>query len=285
MIGQISLDVYIQKSNDGALVTDQGARAICWAHATASVIHLASNRVVGRKVPEFFKIRSHLLTVFGDNDDGQSVGTVLGKICPLYRLRYQECNEAGARAAIHARRPVVATFSLDHNRWNRFSAFYKSRPEGTLTAQNMSAPAGRDVGGHAVVLVRCDDTSFTAMNSWGPKLANKGFFTVDEASTLEIIGSLRMRFYDVYWTTDDLSAEEIVKWKEHEVKRVRNLIGVLPKTFHDLPVDCPHCKKTAPARNYDGSWSEAHCGACKQTFTPTAQALLQSLYDSNYNLV
>ena len=53
MIGQISIDDYIQKSNDGAKVTDQGARGICWAHSTASIIHLASNRVVGREVPEF----------------------------------------------------------------------------------------------------------------------------------------------------------------------------------------------------------------------------------------
>jgi hypothetical protein len=79
----------------------------------------------------------------------------------------------------------------------------------------------------------------TRTTLWGPKFANNGFFTLDKASTLEIIGSLRMRFYDVYWTTDDLSAEEIVKWKEHEVKTVRNLIGVLPKPFHDLPVDRP----------------------------------------------
>jgi hypothetical protein len=80
------------------------------------------------------------------------------------------------------------------------------------------------------------------MNSWGRRFANNGLFTIDNASTLEIIGGRRMRFHDVYWTTDDLSAEEVATWKDHEVKTVRNLIGVLPKTFHDLPVDYPHCK-------------------------------------------
>jgi hypothetical protein len=285
MVGEISLDVYIRKSNDGAEVTDQGARAICWAHASASVIHLASHRVVGRKVEDFFDIRSHLLKVFKENNYGQNVGTVLTKICPSYKLCHQICDEAGARAAIHARRPVVATFALDDNRWKRFSAFYKSRPKDTLMAKDMSAPAGGKMGGHAVVLVRCDETSLTFMNSWGPGFANNGFFTVDKASTLEIAGQSRMQFYDVYWTIEDLSDEEKTKWKEHEAKTVSNVIGVLPKSFHDLPVDCPHCKKTAPARNYDGSWNKAQCRACKGVFTPTVQALVRSLYESNYDTV
>lgn len=194
-------------------------------------------------MPEFPKIRSQLLTCFGDNNDGQHVGIFLSKICPTYRLRHGECDEAGARAAIHARRPVVVTFWLDVNRWDQFSAFYKSTPKGTLTARDMSAVAGGEVGGHAVVLVRCDETSLTFMNSWGRTFANNGFFTIDKASTLEIIGGSRMRFYDVYWITDDLSAEEVAAWKDHEVKTVRNPIGVLPKTFHDLPVDCPHCPR------------------------------------------
>jgi hypothetical protein len=95
-------------------------------------------------------------------------------------------------AAIHARKPVVATFRLDDNPWNQFSAFYKSMPKGTLTARDMSAAVGGKVGGQAVVLVRCDETSLTFMNSWGCSFANNGFFTIDKASTLEITGGLRM---------------------------------------------------------------------------------------------
>lgn len=284
MIGQISLDDYIQKSNADAKVTDQGPRSICWAHATGSVIHLASIRVVGRKVKDFQDIRMELLGEFGDNDDGQHVGTVLRRICPKYKLRYKEYDEAGARAAIHARRPVVATFWLDGNHWNKFDAFYNSTPKGTLTAQDMSAAlGGKGGGGHAVVLVRCDETSLTFMNSWGPRIANNGFFTVDHSSTLETLGGPLMRFYDVYWTTDDLSAQEVASWKEHERETGSKLIGVLPESFHNLPVVCPRCKRRAPANNYDGSWYEASCRACKGTFTPTGWALLQSLYNSNYS--
>lgn len=159
-----------------------------------------------------FQIQRHLLAVCGDNDDGQpSLGATLSKTCSSYRLRYQKCNEAGARAAIHARRPLVATFALDHHRWAQVSAFYKSRPKGTLTARDMSARAGGKVIDHAVVLIRCDNASFTFMNSWGPKVANNGFFTVDKASTPKIMGGPRTQLYDVYSTPDDLFTEEIAK--------------------------------------------------------------------------
>lgn len=75
-------------------------------------------------------------------------------------------------------------------------------------ARDMSARVGVKVRGHAVVLIRCDYASFTFINSWGPKFANNGFFTVNKASTLEIMGGPRTQFYDVYWTTDDLFTEE-----------------------------------------------------------------------------
>lgn len=284
ILGQISLDNYIQKSNKDAKVTNQGPRSICWAHSTASVLHLASSRVEGRQVAKFLDIRTHLLTFFGDNDNGQRVDTVLSKICPLYRLRYEEGDEIGARAAIHSRRPVIATFWLDGNHWNKFVTFYQVTPQGTLTAQNMNAALGGEGGGgHAVVLVRCDNTSLTFMNSWGPGFANKGFFTVDRASTLEISGGPPMRFYDIYWTTDDLSTEEVKSWKEYQKRTGEKLIGVLPKSYHDLPVKCPHCKQSVPAKNYDGAWYEAICRACNGKFQPTGKALIQSLYNSNYS--
>lgn len=55
----------------------------------------------------------------------------------MYSLRSIECDEVGARAAICARGPVVATFCLDADRWIAFGAFYGSNPTGTLTAYDM----------------------------------------------------------------------------------------------------------------------------------------------------
>ncbi|CAM6005987.1 unnamed protein product [Sphagnum balticum] len=291
MFGEIKLDDYIQESNEDAKATDQmdrpvgSATAICWAHATASVIHLASHRVVGRDVPEFLKIRDHLLSVFGDDNKGQNIGLVLSKVCSSYSLRFQRCDELGARAGIHARRPVIATFSLDVNRWKEFSKFYEYNPKGMLTKKDLNGPAGGAYGGHAVVLVRCDETSLTFMNSWGPEFGNNGFFTIDKPSTLELEGGSRMQFWDIYWTTDDLSAGEVASWKKHAAKSGKDKISGLPKSFHDLPVGCPHCKHTAPAHTYKGSWNEARCSTCSRTFVPTVAALVQTLYESNYDPV
>jgi len=169
MIGQISLDDYVRKYNSDVSATNQGTEKICWAHATATVVHLASKRVVGREVSNFAVIRSEFLDEFGRT--GQNVETVLSRMCPKYRLQYKEVNEAEARDAIHARRPVVATFALDRANWANFSDFFGRSPEGILTGDVMNAEPtlakarAVRVGGHAVVLIRCDETSLTFMNS------------------------------------------------------------------------------------------------------------------------
>lgn len=239
--------------------------------------------MVGRQVNDFATIRSHLLSFSGDNDDGQNVGVVLRQICPRYHLQYVECDELGARAAIHARRPVVATFALDQTRWTRFSEFYRLNPTGTLSANNMGsvATAGEKIDGHAVVLVRCDAASLTFMNSWGPKFANAGFFTIDKPATLQVAGGPSVRFYDVYWTTADLTRGEVQAWTQHGNQTVQGVINTLPKSFHDLPVSCPHCKRSVAAREYDGTWHTAKCRGCRRTFQPTVAALVKTLYESS----
>ncbi|KFA53226.1 hypothetical protein S40293_09761 [Stachybotrys chartarum IBT 40293] len=287
MFGQISLDDYIQEANRKAEVTDQKRGKICWAHATASVIHLASKRVVGRDVPEFDTIRSDMFSIFG-KEHGQPVVTVLDKVCSKYRLHYKECDEAGARSAIHGRRPVVATFYLDAGGWLNFSAFYEKDPNGTLTAEQMNLDPPdeeeEEPGSHAVVLIRCDETSLTFMNSWSSDWAASGFFTIDKTTTLEVSNGPPMRFYDVYWLMADLSREELEAWKTHGVERGSGRISSLVESFQVIPVDCPHCKKSAPAGDYDGSWYEARCKACGWNFKPTLSALVQSLYERNFSV-
>jgi hypothetical protein len=281
MIGEVSLDQYIRKWNEGATVTEQDGQT-CWAHATARVFHLASKRVQGRKVDSFKKIREHLFREFGGKS--QNVEKVLERTCAGYRLRYRECDEVGARDAIHARRPVIATFQLDGRHWFKFHTFYDSTPGGTLTMQQMSAPGEQkhSRGGHAVVLVRCDESSLTFMNSWGQDWNNGGFFTIDHASTLGICGE-PVRFYDIYWTIDDLTNEEEASWKELEKNAGNKIIGALPQSFHNLPVRCERCKQSAPAKDYDGKWYEARCRKCGEAFTPTVWALIRSLYEKNYH--
>ncbi|KAF3308896.1 hypothetical protein TWF173_000631 [Orbilia oligospora] len=287
LVGQVSLDLYIKGINDNAEPTDQGDTSICWAHATASVIHLASSRVHGRKVPDFLEIRSNLLRLFGGDNSGKSTGDVLAKVCPLYRLRCKEVNETEARAAIYSRRPVVATFRLDKSRWRRFAAFYRRKctPWPTLTSDDIRVAPRGEVVGHAVVLVRCDDTSLTFMNSWGTSWGNNGFFTIDKPSTLEINSGSKMRFFDVYWYTSDLTEAEKEAWKQYEKDEGDKFLGDLPNGFHNLPVQCPSCLKYAKAREYSGSWNEARCNKCQKTFQPTVVELIRSLYEHNFDPV
>ncbi|KAF3100412.1 hypothetical protein TWF102_005291 [Orbilia oligospora] len=287
LVGQVSLDLYIKGINESPEPTDQGNRGICWAHATASVIHLASSRVHGRKVPDFLEIRSNVLQLFGGDTSGQATRDVLAKVCPLYRLHCKEVNEVEARAAIYSRRPVVATFRLDESRWNRFADFYRRTctPSATLTGADMRVAPQGEVVGHAVVLVRCDDTSLTFMNSWGTSWGNNGFFTIDKPSTLEINSGSKMRFFDVYWYTSDLTEEEKKAWKQYEKDEGDKFLGDLPNGFHDLPVQCPNCLKYAKAREYGGSWNEARCNNCQKVFQPTVVELIRSLYEHNFDPV
>ncbi|CAM6005392.1 unnamed protein product, partial [Sphagnum balticum] len=76
------------------------------------------------------------------------------------------------------------------------------------------------------------------------------------ASTLEVSGA-RMQFFDVYWTTDNLSAGEVESWKKYAVASGDHVVSTLPTSFRDLPVVCPNCKSSVRARYYEGSWGQA----------------------------
>lgn len=107
----------------------------CYANAIAAVYHLAMYRIVGREggVPEFTDIRDNLTEKYGSSDSNTKF--VIQKTCGNYRLRFKEVNEIDARHAINQRRPVVATFSLDH--WFEFSKFYQHNRKGILEANDL----------------------------------------------------------------------------------------------------------------------------------------------------
>jgi len=56
-----------------------------------------------------------------------------------------------------------------------------------------------------------------------------------------------MGFYGVYWSTDDLSTKQIAKWEAHSEGVVGNHVGILPKSFHGLPIDV-HVARNPPGR-------------------------------------
>jgi hypothetical protein len=58
------------------------------------------------------------------------------------------------------------------------------------------------MGGHAVVLIDIAPNYLRFLNSWGAQWADKGFFKVAKADVLNL------KFIDVFWTLDDLTATE-----------------------------------------------------------------------------
>ena len=83
MLGRLSLDTYINQSNDD-FKAQQQIGAICYANAIAAVFHLAMNWIVGRegRIPGFRTIRSQIIQEYGK--EGTNTRLVIEKVCLEY---------------------------------------------------------------------------------------------------------------------------------------------------------------------------------------------------------
>lgn len=79
----------------------------------------------------------------------------------------------------------------------------------------------RVFSGHAVVLWKVEKDHLVFMNSWGENFADKGFFRVENAMTLGTYH--KTYFYDVYWTQDMLTTDEISKYDIAVLDKFRDL--------------------------------------------------------------
>lgn len=133
-------------------------------------------------------------------------------------------------------------------------------------------------GGHAVVLMRCDPHCLTFMNSWGQNFADGGFFRVKDQAVLN-----ETKFYDVYWTENDLKENEKEAYKRKCAERAKQLSDTFPST-KELPYECPKCHNKSKVKEYLGHVLEAQCPTCHEKFVPTNEAILQSLYSNSFEL-
>ena len=142
MLATVSVATYINVANSEFKPSRQRGRT-CYANAIAAVYHLAMRRIVDREggVPEFSSILKTLTEMYVSK--AADTKMVLAETCKSYRLHFNELNrkfgvadEIGARNALNQRRPVVATFFLDH--WFEFSKFYRDNPKGILEAQYLA---------------------------------------------------------------------------------------------------------------------------------------------------
>jgi hypothetical protein len=262
IIGRVSLDIYINAANS-TFVPEKQKGGTCYAHAVASVFHLAMRRIEGREkgVPGFTNICQKLINEYGRN--GAVTEDVLNIWAPKYRLHYMKVDEFGARQAINRRRPVVARFELDDKQWEAFSMFYRNQPQGILESRDLSvASVGKKLEGHAVVLIKCEPKSLTFMNSRGTSFADGGFFRVRNQAVLNLT------FYDVYWTVDDLKESEIKAYRAKNSKVGQTMIQKLPASIKYLPYKCPQCHQSSAAITFIKHFLEAECPKCHQHFKP-----------------
>ncbi|CAO2657759.1 Nn.00g038850.m01.CDS01 [Neocucurbitaria sp. VM-36] len=288
VLGRMDLDAFI---NDEHVRTrnspqDQGQSPTCYAHAIAGVLHMAMLRVFDRDGghPSIEIIRNRILKEFPPGQNGRNIEEVLKHAVSWYRpLRFRCVDEDGARQAVLRRRPVLATFRLSDQGWNAFSKHFQA--PGTRTSVFPEARMSRhrfltDGGGHAVVMVKCNPSSLTFLNSWGSDWGDNGSFQVENASTLEVKGApdwARIRLYDIYWYEIDLTIKERQAYSAHIDEKVRSRATRHPSVF-ELEVQCPLCKQNAPIADFTGNVRSAKCPLCKQVFRTKPGHLVQAIY-------
>jgi hypothetical protein len=142
--------------------------------------------------------------------------------------------------------------------------FYRNQPQGILESRDLSvASVGNKLVRHAVVLIKCEPTSLTLMNSWGSSFADGGFFRVRNQAVLNLT------FYDVYWNVDDLKESEIKAYQTKSSEVGQTMIQNLPASIKYLPYKCPQCHQSSAAITFIKHFLEAECPKCHQHFKPT----------------
>jgi len=263
VLSSVSLDIYINKANKDFPPSRQIGKT-CYAVASATVIHLSVMRIVGREggYPGFYKIRDELISMYGV--EGAKVGEVLRDTCPRYRLQCKMTDESGAMRAIVEKRPVVAIFQLSDAEWKSFNTYYQRRPNarGILTKDHVNIdmrPQGAALRGHAVVLTSFNSESLRLMNSKGSDFADGGFFKVQNAAVLG------MKFYDVFWTEEDLLPSEKEAYRRDGAIISAILIDKLT-SLQTAMYRCPLCSIESYVSEFRGHLLAAVCPTCGGTF-------------------
>lgn len=265
LLATIDLDVLINQGLDRYQAKDEQVGGTCYANASATVLHLSMKRILGREggYPDFYKLRDECISHFGSH--GANTLEVLSQMCPKYRMHCKIVDLKGAMKAVTSSRPVVATFRLTDDEWDKFQTFFREDDDEDriLTKKEIDittrAP-NTGTSGHAVVLTSFDSKSLRLLNSWGPKWAYKGFFRVQNADLLGL------EFIDVYWTEDDLTLSEKAHYKTHGSAVARDLLKRL-QSLQKATYKCPGCKTESPVKAFTGTLTRAKCPKCGLLFS------------------
>ena len=215
VLAWVNLDCYINRTIK-QMEPKLQVGGTCYAYAAAAVLHLAMHRIEGRDngYPQFEDLKNKMIDIYGE--EGAETKIVLEQMCSEYRLHATEVDLKEALSAVAAKRPVLTTFFLDGKQWDAFSNFFKDNPRGILSEQDLQKTCKvnqpSESGGHAVVLTSYSIESLVFMNSWGRRWADDGFFSIANSKVLNC------KFYDVYWTENDLRGAEKMRFKLHGLK-------------------------------------------------------------------
>ena len=264
LLANVDLDVYINRSVRDYKAQKEQEGNTCYAHASATVLHLIMKRIHGRrgKIPTFDELKDEMIGHFGK--EASSIGEALERMCRKYHLRYEPVGLKGAMEAVASSRPVIATFKLTRKEWDRFKEFFITNGKGILTKKEIditARPSKPKRFGHAVVLTSFNSEYLRLLNSWRADWGDKGFFKVQNA---EVLG---FKFYEVYWRIKDLNQKEKNSLKETGSECAKWLMETLPSLQRDdYTVKCPRCRVDSPIKDFTGNLLEANCPKCKKTF-------------------
>ena len=267
LLADVDLDVYINQSVRDYEAQEKQEGHSCYAHASATVLHLTMKRIYGgyfqqQSIPTFKVIKDEMIGKFGE--DAYSITKALDEMCEKYHLRYKRVKVKRAMKAVASSRPVIATFKLTSKERDRFKEFFITNGKGILTKKEIditARPSNPKRFGHAVVLTSFNSEYLRFLDSRGPDWADNGFIKVQNADVLGF------EFYDVYWKIEDLNEEEQTSFKELESKRAKWLIETLPSLQRDdYTVRCPRCQVDSPVKDFTGNLLQAKCLKCKKAF-------------------
>ena len=263
LLADVDLDVYINQSVRDYEAQEKQEGHTCYAHASATVLHLTMKRIHGPEndVPTFVELKDEMIGKFGK--EAYSITKALDEMCENYNLRYKPVDVKGAMEAVASSRPVIATFKLNRDEWGRFKEFFITNGKGILTEKeiNVARPSNPKRFGHAVVLTSFNSEYLRLLDSRGSDWADNGFIKVQNADVLGF------KFYDVYWEIEDLNEKEKTSFKELGSKRAKWLMETLPSLQRDdYTVKCPICRVDSPVKDFTGNLLQAKCPKCKKPF-------------------
>ena len=211
-LASLDLDLYINQEVMGYEAKRRQKGPTCYANAAATVLYLSMRRILGREggYPNFYKLREEIIERFHWSTGFHTL-QVLQEMCKKYRLHCKQVDLEGAMKAVISSRPVVASVRLTEHEWKRFANFFRRNPKGVLTKKEIDITArlpNAPTIGLAVVLTSFDSKCLHLLNSWGETWGDMGYFRVQNPDVLAL------EFIDVYWTKEDLTEVEKIRYEK-----------------------------------------------------------------------